>query len=151
MEQLDIADFLPMLPWEGLPLPRFLGLFWPWVELAPEPPTDLPPNAVAIGLKNPPSRGNYWLLYLYDEAWGTPIKVGEDVPVDQFMIQEIPAEWRAPAYLELLIYERQESPHNIVYQVQSAYGPDWPNYKELLIPDYGIYYYDVDKGQLEKI
>jgi len=27
--QFNIADLLPMLPWEGPPLPRFLGIYWP--------------------------------------------------------------------------------------------------------------------------
>lgn len=31
MQQFNIADLLPMLPWEGPPLPRFLGLVWPWL------------------------------------------------------------------------------------------------------------------------
>lgn len=26
---MEIADLLPMLPWEGPPLPRFLGVVWP--------------------------------------------------------------------------------------------------------------------------
>lgn len=30
--QFNIADFLPMLPWEGPPLPRFLGISWPWLQ-----------------------------------------------------------------------------------------------------------------------
>jgi hypothetical protein len=29
---MTIADFLPMLPWEGPPLPRFLGILWPRVR-----------------------------------------------------------------------------------------------------------------------
>lgn len=27
---MQLTDWLPMLPWEGPPLPRFLGIFWPW-------------------------------------------------------------------------------------------------------------------------
>jgi hypothetical protein len=29
---MNIADFLPCFPWEGPPLPRFLGIFWPWLQ-----------------------------------------------------------------------------------------------------------------------
>jgi len=29
---MDIASLLPMLPFEGPPLPRFLGIYWPWVQ-----------------------------------------------------------------------------------------------------------------------
>jgi hypothetical protein len=27
----NLAAFLPMPPWDGPPLPSFIGLFWPWV------------------------------------------------------------------------------------------------------------------------
>lgn len=29
MKEFNIADLLPMPPWEGPPLPRFLGILWP--------------------------------------------------------------------------------------------------------------------------
>ncbi len=29
--QFGIADLLPLFPWEGPPLPRFLCMFWPWL------------------------------------------------------------------------------------------------------------------------
>ncbi len=28
----NIADLLPMFPWEGPPLPRCLGIAWPWLQ-----------------------------------------------------------------------------------------------------------------------
>ena len=30
---LGISGFLPMMPMEGPPLPRFLGIKWPWAEI----------------------------------------------------------------------------------------------------------------------
>lgn len=27
-----LADLLPMPPWQGPPLPRFLGILWPWLQ-----------------------------------------------------------------------------------------------------------------------
>lgn len=30
--QFNIADLLPQPPWLGPPLPRFLGITWPWVQ-----------------------------------------------------------------------------------------------------------------------
>lgn len=27
-----LADLLPMPPWQGPPLPRFLGIAWPWLQ-----------------------------------------------------------------------------------------------------------------------
>lgn len=29
---MEISDWLPMLPWEGPPLPRWTGAYWPWVQ-----------------------------------------------------------------------------------------------------------------------
>ena len=29
---MDIVNFLPMLPWEGPPLPRFLNIRWPSLQ-----------------------------------------------------------------------------------------------------------------------
>lgn len=28
----NFQDFLPMTPWEGPPLPRLLGIYWPWYK-----------------------------------------------------------------------------------------------------------------------
>lgn len=36
---MSLFDWLPLFPWEGLPLPRFLGVYWPW---AGQQPTSLP-------------------------------------------------------------------------------------------------------------
>lgn len=30
--KVNIADLLPMFPWEGPPLPRFLRIVWPWLQ-----------------------------------------------------------------------------------------------------------------------
>lgn len=30
--KVNIADLLPMFPWEGPPLPRFLGIVWPFLQ-----------------------------------------------------------------------------------------------------------------------
>jgi len=38
---MDFSLFLPMLPWEGPPLPRFLGLSWPWAGQAATTPGKL--------------------------------------------------------------------------------------------------------------
>ncbi len=29
---MALADWLPMFPWEGPPLPRFLGIYWPRLQ-----------------------------------------------------------------------------------------------------------------------
>ena len=29
---MNLKDWLPCFPWEGPPLPRFLGIVWPWLQ-----------------------------------------------------------------------------------------------------------------------
>jgi len=38
---IKLEDWMPMMPWEGLPLPKFLKLYWPWYKAPTEeaPPT----------------------------------------------------------------------------------------------------------------
>jgi len=36
MTEFNIEDLLPMSPNMGPPLPRFLGILWPWAEEKPE-------------------------------------------------------------------------------------------------------------------
>lgn len=43
----NIADFLPMFPWEGPPLPRFLGIVWPWLQSGGGFPPSLPHSFVS--------------------------------------------------------------------------------------------------------
>jgi len=37
MDDFELEDYLPMPPKMGPPLPRFLGIFWPWYK-PPTPP-----------------------------------------------------------------------------------------------------------------
>lgn len=32
MNQFELSGLLPMPPWLGPPLPRFIGLLWPWAN-----------------------------------------------------------------------------------------------------------------------
>lgn len=34
---MNIADWLPTPFWEGPPLPRFLGIVWPWLQSGGQP------------------------------------------------------------------------------------------------------------------
>ena len=36
---MTLMDWLPAFPWEGPPLPRFLGVYWPQLQLAESLPT----------------------------------------------------------------------------------------------------------------
>lgn len=111
-----------------------------------------PVTTITLAIKNPPANGNYWQLVLFNEVWGDSIIVGTHIPVDQpITLKNIPAEWRAPLYIDIMIYENPVSPYNIVYKVQSAYGSDWAYYKDITIPDYGSFYYNVATERFEKV
>ena len=32
---IDLSGLLPMPPWDGPPLPTFLGIYWPWYKPTP--------------------------------------------------------------------------------------------------------------------
>ncbi len=112
----------------------------------------VPVKVVTVRLKNPPSRGNYWQLVLFNKVWGDSVRVGKHIPVGEAMTLETrPAGWTFPLYIDIMVYELNVSPYNIVYEVQSAYGQDWPDYKNITIPNYGSFYYNVATGKIEKI
>ena len=44
MNELNLENWLPMSPMEGPPLPKFLGIKWPWYkEVVPPPPPPILP------------------------------------------------------------------------------------------------------------
>lgn len=49
MPELNIEDLLPMPPMMGPPLPRYLGIYWPWYKPEEIPPEEevTPPPEVA--------------------------------------------------------------------------------------------------------
>jgi hypothetical protein len=51
----SIWDYLPLFPWEGLPLPRFLGAYWPFAQPLSAP--SLPPFTENIS--GPPATTTY--------------------------------------------------------------------------------------------
>ena len=84
MQRFNIADFLPMFPWEGLPLPRFLGLSWS--RLQGSSPSSLPALSPRdyISSIDEPAIAPYKALATYqnEESWeidwneeGQPTKV----------------------------------------------------------------------------
>lgn len=43
---MDIMKWLPAFPWDGPPLPQFLGIKWPWSGTQATPPIVVPPIVV---------------------------------------------------------------------------------------------------------
>lgn len=81
MQQFNLFDLLPMPPWEGPPLPRFLGIRWPGLgnnsevvagRFGPTPP-DLSNLMRSAGAVSTYSNGEYWDIEWNDD--GLPVKV----------------------------------------------------------------------------
>lgn len=43
-----LESLRPMFPWEGPPLPFFLGLFWPWTQSSSSTTTPLESHSSAV-------------------------------------------------------------------------------------------------------
>ena len=44
MNEFKLEDLMPMSPLEGPPLPKFLGIKWPWYKEGVPPPPPAPPE-----------------------------------------------------------------------------------------------------------
>lgn len=143
---IKIEDWLPPSPLVGPPLPRFIGITWPWYKPAP---------VVTIHLKNPPSEANYWQMSVIDWdftkslSWEGKFTSSIGDPA----IFEIPADWSFPLRVNLGIYyhwyENDEKHGRQLYSVQS-HRPN-SDYKEIFIAEYGSYYFNVATEEFEKI
>lgn len=77
---ISIEDWMPMEPSKGPPLPRFLGILWPWYEEEEE---------------KPPAVGAYSCPYC-DQSFDTIPELAEHVATahpDKPPIGEIAIEW----------------------------------------------------------
>ena len=134
----------------------------------PEPP----PNGVVVGLLNPPKEATMWSISLTDWDVTTVIDFVGHNGIDRLDIAEV-ATFEIPEGLEfplrIVDLSLKKWKDDIVggtiqylYAVQS-YRPflwdwdkmDWgdepdPSYKEIFIPDYGSYYYNVAKERFEQ-
>ena len=120
-----------------------------------------PPNGIVVGLWNPPSQANKWQLSiggmtageLYGLSWG----VNDHDNINEAAVFEIPDWWvidDSPIrVLGLAIYrEWQEDGQwhsQQLYAMQSMWE-EYPDYKDIYIPGYGSYYYNVSKERFEK-
>jgi len=142
MEQ-KISPAIIILIGLGLGLVAAVGVYA--VARAAQPPTEA---KVKVRIKNA-GPNIYWLLTLLDTQWGESIKV-ENIPIEEAATFDIPEDWTFPLFVDLLLYISPED-HTILYHVQSAYGPDSPDYKDISIPNYGDYYYNVSTERFEKV
>jgi len=141
-------------------------LFWKGKPALAEPP----PNGIVIGLWNPPSEATMWSLALTDWDITTAIRFigwnGEArLAIAEPAIFEIPSGVAFPLRvisLQLTRWNEDRTALIVFYEIQS-YRPylwdfdimDWsdepdPTYREVFIPDYGSYYYNVAKERFEK-
>lgn len=130
----------------------------------PEPP----PNDVMIGLWDPPKEAEVWQLVLTDWDFTVPIhQLGGLALIDvaEPITFEIPSGVQFPLRVVSLQVSRWNEDRTaliVLYEIQS-FRPylwdfnemDWsdipdPSYREVFIPEYGSYYYNVTKERFEK-
>jgi len=164
VNNFELENWLPMEPAMGPPLPRFLNILWPWYK----PPEE----KVAVALRNPPSEATTWSLTLLDWDITTPIyfvgRNGKDrLDITEAATFEIPSGLKFPLRILALsiskwidFYGTPALKH--LYEMQSfrPYLWDWdkgdwgdipdPNYREVFIPEYGSFYYNVATEQFER-
>ena len=79
----NIADFLPMPPWEGPPLPRFLEIYWPRLQPVESLPVSRQRYITDIIEEEPPAKALVpSATYANEENWeitwspdGLPTKI----------------------------------------------------------------------------
>lgn len=98
-------------------------------------------ETVTISIVNPPLGGNYYLLSIWNSIWGEAA-TEYNIPIGIPVTLNVPEGWLFPLLIDLVIYDSIEPPTNVVYRVQSCYGPGWPYYKDISIPAAGNYEYD---------
>ena len=168
VNDFEIENWLPMEPAKGPPLPRFLNILWPWYKLPlPEPPE----KGVIVGLRNPPSEATMWSLSLADWDITTPIRfIGWNgksrLDIAEAATFEIPSGLKFPLRILALQLTKWKIVGEVlqqVYYVQSfrPYLWDWdkgdwsdepdPTYKEVFIPEFGSYHYNVATERFERV
>ncbi len=127
----------------------------------------VPENTVGVMLRNPPSEATMWSLSLVD--WDSTVLINwtnaeERLTFEDQALFEIPSGINFPLRVMALQISRWNEARTaliVLYEVQS-YRPfmwDWdlsrygddpdPSYKDVFIPDYGSYYYNVSKEKFE--
>jgi len=147
----------------GLGAALALLLFWKKKPPLPEPPE----NGVIVAIMNPPSGANKWQMRIIDDVSLKMLSWGGDAHnnIEEAASFTLSPEWLFPLMVDISIYEawqeNEEWHSRQLYRVQSHHPTLWdfdkmdwgneedPTYKEVLIPEYGSYYYNVAKGRFE--
>lgn len=121
---------------------------------------------ITVELRNPPVNANKWQVIVIDQDVTKALDWGFDAHGNILEVAtfDIPAGWRFPLLISISIYEEwqenEEWHARQLYWVQSykPYEWDWekgewsdipdPTYREIFLPDYGNYYYDVTTEEL---
>ena len=163
VNKFELPNWIPMAPALGPPLPRFLNIFWPWYKPAEE--------KVDVALRNPPSEATMWSLTLTDWDITVPIRFTgwngkERLDIEEAAIFEIPSGLTFPLRilsLQITKWNEARTALIVLYEIQSfrPYLWDWdkgdwgdepdPAYREVFIPDYGSYYYNVSAERFERV
>ncbi len=107
----------------------------------PEPPAD----GVVVGLWNPPKEATMWQLIVYD--WDEVSSISNfGLAIEEPAVFTIPPEWAFPLRVDILIYT---PPAVIYYRMHSTQNAFPEFHREVFIPDYGSYYYNVAKERFE--
>lgn len=137
------------------------GLLLIFKKKRPELP-EAPPNGVVVALLNPPSGANKWQIRIIDDVglktmvWG----VDDHGNIEKAAVFELSPDWLFPLMVDIRVYqewqEDGEWSARQLYYVQShrpikpfTIDEEDPNYREVFIPDYGSYYYNVSQERFE--
>jgi len=58
VNNFELPNWIPMAPALGPPLPRFLGIYWPWYK------------GFSLSITNPPTGSTHWVAEFYSEEEG---------------------------------------------------------------------------------
>jgi len=160
---MPVESKAPMVLGLGAALGGIFLLFRKKRPALPAPPAD----GVLIALINPPSEATMWSIQLTD--WDITTSIGwintEDrLTLEEHAVFEIPSGVTFPLRvlaLQITKWNEAGTALIVLYEVQS-YRPflfdfdnfKWsdepdPSYREVFIPDYGGYYYNVSKERFE--
>ena len=127
-----------------------------------------PPDGVVVGLWDPPSGAEIWQLVLTD--WDGTVAIHQIgglalLDVIEPVAFEIPSGVQFPlrvVSLQVSKWNEDKTAIIVLYEVQSFHPFLWdwdkfdwgdepdPSYREVFIPDYGSYYYNVSEERFEQ-
>lgn len=167
MAKIELENWIPMPPTMGPPLPRSMGITWPWYKPA-VPPEELPPNTIAVAIKNPPNEATMWSLVLTDWDKTIPIHSSEETPsgisiteTATFEIEGVKFPLRIVS-LQITKWNEARTALIQLYYIQSFRPYQWdfdkmdwgdipdPDYREAFIPGFGSYFYNVATERFEE-